>query len=88
MKLQNLEDVHIGFLFSSKKKKRTMKNMEGELRKKKKITFWSKSLSHMSLIMQPAPLMMRAPTPNKVSILKSGRCPGEAAIAILQVQGQ
>uniref|UniRef100_A0A0B6ZUL5 Uncharacterized protein n=1 Tax=Arion vulgaris TaxID=1028688 RepID=A0A0B6ZUL5_9EUPU len=51
-------------------------------------TFESISLSHMSLIIQPAPRMKNAPAPNKVKILKSGRHPGSAAKAILHVQGQ
>lgn len=42
----------------------------------------------MSLMVQPAPLMMKAPKPNSISILRSGRHPGTALSAMLQPHGQ
>lgn len=51
-------------------------------------TFLSMSLSHMSLMMHPAPLMKKAPAPNRASSHRLGRVPGAEARAILQVQGQ
>jgi len=51
-------------------------------------TWVSKSLSHMSLIVQPAPLMMREPAPNRDRRYKSGREPGAAAKDMLHVQGR
>lgn len=52
------------------------------------LTFLSKSLSHMSLMVQPAPLINNEPVPNNASMLKSGRQPGSAASPILHVQGK
>lgn len=52
------------------------------------LTFLSKSLSHMSLIVHPAPLISKAPTPKSASMRRSGRHPGSAASPILQVQGR
>lgn len=42
----------------------------------------------MSLMVQPAPLMMNAPKPKSISILRSGRDPGTALSAMLQPHGQ
>lgn len=42
----------------------------------------------MSLMVQPAPLISRAPVPNRVSMPRSGRHPGSAARAILHVHGR
>lgn len=52
------------------------------------LTFLSMSLSHMSFIVHPAPLMMNAPNPKSTNILRSGRDPGTALIAMLQPHGQ
>jgi len=52
------------------------------------LTFLSISVSHMSLIVQPAPLMMNAPKPKSISILRSGKHPGTALRAMLQPHGQ
>jgi len=52
------------------------------------ITLSSISLSHMSFIVQPAPLMTNAPKPKSANILRSGRDPGAAHIAMLQPHGQ
>lgn len=52
------------------------------------LTFLSKSLSHMSLIVHPAPLISKAPTPKSASMRRSGRHPGSAASPILHVQGR
>lgn len=46
------------------------------------------SLSHISLMVQPAPRMTRAPAANIASVSSGGRTPGAAARAILQPQGQ
>lgn len=46
------------------------------------------SLSHISFIVQPAPLIMTAPRPNKPSISKLGSSPAVEAKAILHVHGQ
>lgn len=42
----------------------------------------------MSFIVQPAPLIMKAPTPKRASIPGSGNAPAGAAIAMLHPQGQ
>ena len=42
----------------------------------------------MSLMVQPAPLIMNAPKPKSISILRSGRHPGTALRAMLQPHGQ
>jgi hypothetical protein len=42
----------------------------------------------MSFIVHPAPLMMNAPKPKSPNILRSGRDPGTALIAMLQLHGQ
>lgn len=54
----------------------------------KQLTFLSISLSHISFMVQPAPLIMTAPRPNKPSISKLGRSPAAEAKAMLHVQGQ
>lgn len=46
------------------------------------------SLSHISLMVQPAPRMTRAPAANIASVSSGGRTPGAAARAMLQPQGQ
>ena len=46
------------------------------------------SLSHMSLIVQPAPLIKKLPSANSVNIFRSGRQPGAAAKLMLQVHGR
>ncbi len=46
--------------------------------------FWS----HISLIVQPAPLITKAPEIIKLKMPRSGRVPGAAANATLQLQGQ
>lgn len=51
-------------------------------------TFLSKSLSHMSLMIHPAPLMRNAPMPNRAISLKSGKWPASPARQMLQVHGQ
>lgn len=51
-------------------------------------TFLSNSLSHMSLTVQPAPRISTAPAPNRASVPKSGRQPGSAASAMLQLHGR
>ena len=45
-------------------------------------------LSHISLIVHPAPLITRAPAPNTASRERSGIAPGTPANPILQPQGQ
>ncbi len=50
-------------------------------------TFASKSLSHISLIVHPAPLMSNAPVPNKARYVMDGRCPAGVANAIDQEHG-
>lgn len=52
------------------------------------LTFTSMSLSHMSFIVQPAPLIMKAPIPKRASIPISGNAPAGAAMAILHPHGQ
>ena len=47
----------------------------------------SKSRSHKSFTVQPAPRSSSAPAPNNASILTSGRVPGGLASAIDQKQG-
>ena len=64
-----------------------METVNTSLTNKQLSTFLSKSLSHMSLIMQPAPRMKKAPAPNRISIQRSGRWPGLAANAMLHVHG-
>lgn len=54
----------------------------------KELTFLSISLSHISFIVQPAPLIITAPKPNKPSISKFGSSPAAEAKAMLHVQGQ
>lgn len=51
-------------------------------------TFLSMSLSHISLMVQPAPLITIAPRPNKPRTSKLGSCPAVDAKAILHVHGQ
>lgn len=53
-----------------------------------KYTFLSKSLSHMSLMVHPAPLISRAPVPKRESMPRCGRHPGSEARAMLHVQGR
>ena len=65
-----------------------MEAVDTSLTNKQLFTFLSKSLSHMSLIMQPDPRMKKAPAPNRISIQRSGRWPGLAANAMLHVHGQ
>ena len=43
---------------------------------------------HMSLMVQPAPLINTAPAPNRVSMSRGGRQPGAAASPMLQAQGR
>ena len=50
-------------------------------------TFLSISVSHISLMVQPAPRMTRAPSANLESIRTSGKCPAGATSAILQQHG-
>lgn len=50
-------------------------------------TLLSISLSHMSLIVHPAPRMTIAPTANFAIMRKSGRAPAGAAMAMLQQHG-
>lgn len=64
-----------------------METVDTSLTNKQLFTFLSKSLSHMSLIMQPAPRMKKASAPNRISIQRSGRWPGLAANAMLHVHG-
>lgn len=52
------------------------------------ITFLSMSLSHMSLIVQPAPRIITAPRANKPRISKFGNAPADDAKAILHEHGQ
>ena len=51
-------------------------------------TFLSKSWSHMSLMVQPAPRIRTAPVPNRDNMYQSGRQPGSAARPMLQVHGR
>ncbi|WAR25463.1 G6PT3-like protein [Mya arenaria] len=46
------------------------------------------SLSHMSLMIQPAPRIIKEPRPNNVSKYRLGRAPAGAASAMLHVHGQ
>jgi len=46
------------------------------------------SLSHMSLIVQPAPLIITAPAPKRASIPRSGKQPGIAPLAMPHPHGQ
>lgn len=46
------------------------------------LTFVSISRSRRSFMVHPAPLKSKAPHPNRVSILKSGSWPGDAAKVI------
>lgn len=46
------------------------------------------SLSHISLMVHPAPRMTRAPAANIASVSSGGRTPGAAARAMLQPHGQ
>lgn len=39
-------------------------------------------------MIHPAPRIMNAPIPKRVKSLRSGRVPGAAAMAILQLHGQ
>lgn len=57
-----------------------------QLKEKQEIvhTLESISLSHRSLIIQPAPLIKKAPAPNKVSKVRSGKLPGADANERLQ----
>jgi hypothetical protein len=48
----------------------------------------SRSRSHRSLIVQPAPRSSTAPAPNSASSVASGSAPGGAASAMEQKQGQ
>ena len=50
-------------------------------------TSLSKSLSHISLIVQPAPRITKAPTVNNPISFKSGAQPGLAARAVDHQQG-
>lgn len=51
-------------------------------------TLLSMSLSHMSLMVHPAPRITIAPTANLAIMTKSGRAPAGAAMAMLQQHGQ
>ena len=42
----------------------------------------------MSFMVQPAPLIIKAPAPKRASRLRSGNAPAGAAIAILHPHGQ
>lgn len=54
----------------------------------KQPTFLSISLSHISFMVQPAPLIMTAPRPNRPSTSKFGSSPAAEARAMLHVHGQ
>lgn len=51
-------------------------------------TFLSKSLSHMSLMVHPAPLINSAPVPKRDSMPRCGKHPGSEASAMLHVHGR
>nr|CAD7258208.1 unnamed protein product [Timema shepardi] len=51
-------------------------------------TFPSISLSHMSLMVQPAPLMTTAPMPNRINMCGSGNESGGVLMAMPQPHGQ
>mmetsp|Transcript_6878 Transcript_6878/g.13607 ORF Transcript_6878/g.13607 Transcript_6878/m.13607 type:complete len:206 (-) Transcript_6878:89-706(-) len=51
-------------------------------------TLLSMSISHISLIVHPAPRITKAPIPNLVIIHRSGKAPMGATIAMLQQHGQ
>lgn len=51
-------------------------------------TFLSKSLSHMSLMVHPAPLINSAPVPKRDSMPRCGKHPDSEASAMLHVHGR
>ena len=65
----------------------TLRALLARGRPRVRCTLLSKSRSHRSFTVQPAPRSRMAPAPNRASILKSGRLPGGAARAMLQKQG-
>lgn len=51
-------------------------------------TLESKSLSHMSLMVQPALRIKNEPRPNKAKVFRSGSCPAAPERLMLQVHGR